>query len=68
MNAGAYGMDTIVAFLEKNGQQVQSMVGIATDGASVMVGKHHSVFTRLKEKQPSIQFIRCIYYSIDSCK
>ncbi|CAL8373211.1 unnamed protein product [Arctogadus glacialis] len=41
------------------------MVGIATDGASVMVGKNHSVFTLLKQKQPSLQLIRCICHSLD---
>jgi len=33
------------------------MMGIATDGASVMVGKKHSVFTLLKQIQPSLQLI-----------
>ncbi|KAE8288359.1 hypothetical protein D5F01_LYC12228 [Larimichthys crocea] len=41
------------------------MVGIATDGASVMARKHHSVFTLLKQKQPSLQLIRCVCHSLD---
>ncbi|KAA0714107.1 hypothetical protein E1301_Tti022795 [Triplophysa tibetana] len=41
------------------------MMGIAKDGASVMVGKNHSVFTLLKQIQPNLQLIRCVCHSLD---
>ncbi len=49
--------DAILLFLSECGLDIKHMVGIATDGASVMVGKNHSVFTLLKQKQPSLQLI-----------
>ncbi|KAE8293881.1 SCAN domain-containing protein 3 [Larimichthys crocea] len=66
LSADAQGIsDAIVSFLSECGLDIKHMVGIATDGASVMVGKHHSVFTLLKQKQPSLQLIRCICHSLD---
>ena len=57
--------DAILAFLETYGLNINNMVGIATDGASVMVGKHHSVFTLLKELLPDLKLIRCVCHSLD---
>ncbi|KAL0153997.1 hypothetical protein M9458_050699, partial [Cirrhinus mrigala] len=57
--------DAVVAFLREYGLDIKNLVGIATDGASVMVGKNHSVFTLLKELQPSLQLIRCVCHSLD---
>lgn len=34
--------DAITDFLQANGVDIAKMVGIATDGASVMVGRNHS--------------------------
>ncbi len=48
-------LDAIVAFLRECGLDIKNMVGIATDGASVMVGKNDSVFTLLRQKQSSVQ-------------
>lgn len=65
-DADAKGIsDTVVAFISQNGLQIKNMMGIATDGASVMVGKHHSVFTLLKQMQPNLQLIRCVCHSLD---
>ncbi len=65
-DADAKGIsDTVVAFISQNGLQIKNMMGIATDGASVMVGKHHSVFTLLKQTQPNLQLIRCVCHSLD---
>lgn len=54
MDADASGITgAIVAFLDRsmdNGPQIKNMVAIATDGTRVMVGKHNSVFTLLKER------------------
>lgn len=66
LSADACGIaDAIVTFLGEYGLDIKNMVGIATDGASVMVGKNHSVFSLLKEKQPSLQLIRCVCHSLD---
>ncbi len=65
-DADAKGIsDTVFAFISQNGLQIKNMMGIATDGASVMVGKHHSVFTLLKQTQPNLQLIRCVCHSLD---
>lgn len=40
------------------------MVGIATDGAKVTLGKH-SVYTLLKQQQPSLQLIHCACHFLD---
>ena len=66
IDANAVGIsDAIVKFLTETGLDIKNMIGIATDGASVMVGRNHSVFTLLKQKQPSLQLIRCICHSLD---
>ncbi|KAE8280143.1 hypothetical protein D5F01_LYC22285 [Larimichthys crocea] len=66
LSADAQGIsDAIVSFLSECGLDIKHMVGIATDDTSVMVGKHHSVFTLLKQKQPSLQLIRCVCHSLD---
>ena len=40
-------------------------VGLGTDGASPMIGKHHSVAALLKKGYPHLQSIRCVCHSID---
>ena len=39
-------------------------MGIGVDGASAMVGRHHSVSSMLKEKVPHLVVVRCICHSL----
>ncbi len=65
LDADANGkVDAIIGFLHANMLDIANMVGIATDGASVMVGRQHSVYTLLKQKQPNLQLIRCVCHSL----
>ncbi|CAH1395672.1 unnamed protein product [Nezara viridula] len=43
------------------------MIGFGSDGASVMVGRHNSVSSRLKEACPGIVTINCICHSLHIC-
>ncbi|KAL1252639.1 hypothetical protein QQF64_017332 [Cirrhinus molitorella] len=66
LDADANGIvDAIIDFLQVNALDIANMIGIATDGASVMVGRQHSVYTLLKQKQPNLQLIRCVCHSLD---
>lgn len=44
-----------------------NLIGFASDGASVMAGKHNSVMSRLKQDVPNIFLIRCICHSFHLC-
>ncbi len=56
LDADANGIvDAIIGFLQANVLGITNMVGIATDGASIMVGKQHSVYMLLK----------CVCHSLD---
>lgn len=58
-------VEAVIRFLQECALDIANMVGIATDGASVMVGRHHSVYTLLKQRQPNLQLIRCVCHSLD---
>ena len=51
--------------LEKDGLPVHRLVGIGVDGASSMVGRHHSVSTLLKDKVPHLMVVRCLCHSLN---
>ena len=44
-------------FMPDKGLPVSKMVGLGTDGASVMVGRHNGVAARFKQRQPLPAFI-----------
>jgi len=46
----------------------KNLVGIGSDGASVMVGKNNSVATLLKKDWPHVILMRCICHSLDLIK
>lgn len=59
---------TITKFFEtKNVPYKQNLVGFASDGASVMVGKHNSVVSRIKSDIPHIFIMKCISHSFHLC-
>jgi len=48
---------------------VSKMVGLGTDGASVMVGRHNGVAARFKQRQPLLTSIHCINLSsLGTCR
>ncbi|XP_078521674.1 uncharacterized protein LOC144828067 [Lissotriton helveticus] len=57
--------NAVLNMLETCNLDIKNLIGIGTDGASVMCGKHHSTFTLLRDKQPSLQLVRCICHSLD---
>ncbi|XP_068210356.1 E3 SUMO-protein ligase KIAA1586-like [Palaemon carinicauda] len=46
------------------GLNLQIMVGIGTDNASVMVGINNGVYKKLKEDIPALVHIRCVCHSV----
>ncbi|CAH1111603.1 unnamed protein product [Psylliodes chrysocephalus] len=42
---------------------IANIVGVASDGANVMVGKNNSLFSHLKSEVPDIILMRCICHS-----
>lgn len=50
--------------LTEDGLELKKCIGIGTDGASVMMGKHNSVYTRLKSVQPDLILIKCVCHSL----
>ena len=49
-----------MAYLEQKSIPLSRLVGFGSDGASVMIGKHSGVATRLKNKQPILTSILCM--------
>ncbi|CAN7951098.1 unnamed protein product [Ixodes pacificus] len=49
--------------LEAKGIPLKNIIGLACDNASVMVGRHNSVMTRLMEVNENLIVIRCICHS-----
>ena len=50
--------DAICKFLDDVGLNVENLIGLGTDGASVLCGCNNSVLTKLKEKNPSLVGVR----------
>jgi len=42
-----------------------NFIGLATDGAAVMIGEHHSLQRLLKHTYPNLVHIRCSCHSFD---
>ncbi|XP_023311317.1 zinc finger BED domain-containing protein 5-like [Anoplophora glabripennis] len=45
----------------------RNLIGFASDGASVMVGRHNSVVSRLKVDIPNVYVVKCICHSFHLC-
>ncbi|XP_043201152.1 uncharacterized protein LOC122370000 [Amphibalanus amphitrite] len=57
-------LEALLRALDTDKLQVSRLVGIGVDGASAMVGRHHSVSSMLKEKVPHLVVVRCICHSL----
>ena len=53
-----------MTYLEVQSIPLSRLVGFGSDGASVMIGKHSGVATRLKNKQPILTSIRCMAHRL----
>jgi hypothetical protein len=53
--------------LEQSGLILANCIGYASDAASVMVGEHDSVWSRIKEASPNCIMIKCICHSLSLC-
>ncbi|XP_036147932.1 uncharacterized protein LOC105830002 isoform X1 [Monomorium pharaonis] len=42
------------------------MIGLGTDGANNLCGRHNSLYTRLKEDNPKLQLVKCICHSLNN--
>lgn len=54
-----------VKFLEENGLKITNLVGLGTDGANNLCGKHNSLFALIKREYPKVELVRCICHSIN---
>lgn len=55
------------AALEAAGIPWKNMVRYATDSASVMVGSRNSVLSRVRQRQPNVFSLGCIYHLANLC-
>ena len=57
-------VDAVLNVLAMRNMPLDKLCGIATNGASVMVGCRTGVTTQLKEKNPYLLSIHCIAYRL----
>ena len=57
-------VETPLAYLQAAMIPFSRLVGFASDGASVMVGKHSGVATQLKTMQPILTSIHCVAHRL----
>ena len=55
---------TLVAYMEDKGLSMSKMVGLGTDGASVMTAVHNGVGARFKRRQPVLTSIHCVCHCL----
>lgn len=56
----------ICNFMVEVNLDLTNVIGIGTDGANNLCGKFNSLFTRLKQKSPNLQIVRCICHSLNN--
>ena len=54
----------IIKEFEDNHLNLEKLNGLATDGASVMLGKHNGVAAKLKEKAPALVNVHCVCHKL----
>lgn len=59
--------------LLEDGLKIENLIGIGIDGANVMIGKHHSFSSILKETNKELVVLKCVCHSLHlaaeySCK
>lgn len=58
---------TLNAVFENRGLKWENVVGYCSDNASVMVGRHNSVLSRIRNHQPSVFNLGCICHLANLC-
>ena len=53
--------------VEDYGLDPEKLIGLGTDGASVMIGVKSSLWVLAKQNYPNLQPIRCAPHTIDLC-
>ncbi|XP_052124153.1 protein FAM200A-like [Frankliniella occidentalis] len=56
--------DSLKEYLSNVGLNYKHVIGLGTDGASNLCGKHHSVFTLFRDEIPDIVLVRCVCHSL----
>lgn len=56
--------EAIKSTLIKHGLDLQNLIALGTDNASVMVGINNGVYKKLKEDVPNLLLIRCVCHSL----
>ncbi|KAJ8968828.1 hypothetical protein NQ314_002090 [Rhamnusium bicolor] len=65
MSCDADGLiDAIKIVLTKYNLNINNLIGIGTDNASVMVGVNNGLYTKLKAGVPHLILIRCVCHSL----
>lgn len=59
--------DAISNFLKVNNIDIHDCIGLGTDGANNVSGEANSVFSRFRDVNPDIQFIKCTCHSLALC-
>jgi hypothetical protein len=59
--------ETLESYLAQSDLSLMNCIGYATDGASVMVGEHESVWSRIRAASPNCILIKCICHSLAVC-
>ncbi|KAK3910030.1 SCAN domain-containing protein 3 [Frankliniella fusca] len=55
---------SIKEYISGIGMSIDQLVGIGSDGANAFIGKHNSVFSRLKAEIPELQLVRCVCHTL----
>jgi hypothetical protein len=58
--------ECITEFCVNNKINLNNMIGLGTDGANNLCGKHHSLFTLLKKSNDRLQLVRCVCHSLNN--
>lgn len=64
---GANLFSVIQDFLRENNIDIKNCIGLGTDGANNVCGEQNSVFSRFREINPSIKFVKCTCHSLALC-
>lgn len=59
--------NAIKDYIKKAGLKIEMLIGLGTDGASVLCGKNNSVFTILKADAPRLILVKCVAHSLHLC-
>lgn len=50
--------------LKRNGLELQTLIALGTDNASVMIGVNSGVHARLKSEVPHLILVKCVCHSL----